>query len=102
VTEVVTFILKTAMKAYSALSLTSALDGSGWLTLRPGRFTPGKDTQYPLYTRLCGTLGLVLTGTENLVPTGIRSRPARSESLFRLRYPELFPKYVYTRNTSIM
>ena len=28
-------------------------------------------------------------GTENLAPTGIRSpdRPARSESLYRLRYP---------------
>ena len=27
----------------STLSLTSALDGSGWSTPRPGRFTPGKD-----------------------------------------------------------
>jgi hypothetical protein len=27
----------------SVLSLTSALDGCGWLTPRPGRFTPGKD-----------------------------------------------------------
>ena len=25
------------------LFLTSALDGSGWLAPRPGRFTPGKD-----------------------------------------------------------
>ena len=25
------------------LSLTSALDGSGWSTPRPGRFPPGKD-----------------------------------------------------------
>ena len=25
------------------LSLTSALDGGGWSTPRPGRFTPGKD-----------------------------------------------------------
>ena len=31
----------------------------------------------------------VWTGTENLTPTGIRSpdRPARNESLYRLRYP---------------
>ena len=29
---------------YSAtLSLTSALDGGGWSTPRPGRFTPGND-----------------------------------------------------------
>jgi len=27
----------------SALSVTSALDGSGWLTQRPGHFTPGRD-----------------------------------------------------------
>ena len=27
----------------SALSLTFALDGGGWLTPRPGRFTPGND-----------------------------------------------------------
>jgi hypothetical protein len=27
----------------SAVSLTSALDGSTWLAPRPGRFTPGKD-----------------------------------------------------------
>ena len=26
----------------STLSLTSALDGGGWSTPRPGRFTPGK------------------------------------------------------------
>jgi hypothetical protein len=33
--------------------------------------------------------GPVWTGAENLTPTGIRSsdRPARSESLYRLRYP---------------
>ena len=30
-----------------------ALDGGGWLTPRPGRCTPGKETRYPLY----GTLG---------------------------------------------
>jgi hypothetical protein len=32
--------------------------------------------------------GTAWTGAENLVPTGIRSsdRPARSESLYRLRY----------------
>ena len=29
--------------------LTSALDGVGGLTPRPGHFTPGKETWYPLY-----------------------------------------------------
>ena len=32
----------------STLSLTSAVDGSGCSTPRPGRFTPGKETRYPL------------------------------------------------------
>ena len=36
----------------STLSLTSALDGGGWSTPRPGRFTPGKGTWYPLCRRL--------------------------------------------------
>ena len=35
----------------STLSLTSALDGGGWLTPRPGRFIPGKRTRYPFYRR---------------------------------------------------
>jgi hypothetical protein len=32
---------------------------SGWvvLTPRPGRFTPGKETRYPLYRRLDGAQG---------------------------------------------
>ena len=38
----------------STLSLTSALDESGWLTPRLGRFTLGKETQYPLHRRLGG------------------------------------------------
>ena len=29
----------------------------GWLTPRPGRLTPGKETQYPLYRRLGGLQG---------------------------------------------
>ena len=37
----------------STLSLTSALDGGGWSTPRPGRFTLGK-TRYPLHRRLGG------------------------------------------------
>jgi hypothetical protein len=42
-------------KRYSStLSLTSALDGSGWSTLGPGRFTPRKETRYPWYRRLDG------------------------------------------------
>jgi hypothetical protein len=29
----------------------------GWLAPRPGRFTPGKETRYPLYRRLGGSQG---------------------------------------------
>ena len=43
-------------KYSSTLSLTSALDGGGWSTPRPGRFTLGK-TRYPLYRRLGGPQG---------------------------------------------
>jgi hypothetical protein len=41
----------------STISLTSALDGGGWLAPRPGRFTPGKETLYTLYRRLGGPQG---------------------------------------------
>jgi hypothetical protein len=48
-------------------------------------------TLYPFYRRLGGgrSGGVVWRSVENLAPTGIRSpdRPARSESLYRLRYP---------------
>ena len=41
-----------AEQRYSCtLSLTSALDGSGWSTPRPGRFTLGKDP-VPIYIRV--------------------------------------------------
>ena len=33
------------------------LDGSGWLTPRPDRFTARKETRYPLYRRLGGPQG---------------------------------------------
>jgi hypothetical protein len=45
----------------STLSLTSALDGSGWSTPHPGCLTsplaPQKKTWYPLYRRLGGSKG---------------------------------------------
>ena len=41
----------------STLSLTLALDGDGWSIPRPGCFTPGKETRYPLYGRLGGPQG---------------------------------------------
>jgi hypothetical protein len=41
----------------STISLTSALDRGGLLTSRPGRFTVGKQTRYPLYRRSGGPQG---------------------------------------------
>jgi hypothetical protein len=35
-------------------SSISALDRGGWSKLRPGRFSPGKETRYRLYRRLGG------------------------------------------------
>ena len=54
----------------------------------PAASTPGKD-QVPTVQEAGWTPGPVWTGAENLASTGIRSpdRPARSQSLYRLRYP---------------
>jgi len=71
-----------------APSVTSALDGGGWSTPRPGRFTPGKDP-VPTVSECGWGPGPVWTGVENLAPTGTRSPdpPVSSESLYRLTYP---------------
>ena len=55
-------------------------------------FTPGKDP-VPIVQEAGWAPGPVWTGAENLAPTGIRSPdcPARSQSLYRLRYPAHFP-----------
>jgi hypothetical protein len=57
------------------------------VTPRP-LFTPGKDP-VTIVREAGWAPGLVWTGAENLAPTGIRSpdRPARSQSLYRPRYP---------------
>ena len=41
----------------STLSITLALDEDGRSTPHPSHFTPGKETQYPLYRRLGGPQG---------------------------------------------
>jgi hypothetical protein len=54
----------------------------------PAAFYPGKHP-VPIVQEAGWAPGPVWTGAENLAPTGIRSpdRPARSQSLYRLRYP---------------
>jgi hypothetical protein len=44
-------------RGITTLSITSAQGGSRWSTPRPGRFTPGKETQYPLCRRPGGPQG---------------------------------------------
>jgi len=70
------------------LSLTSALDVSGWSPPHPGLFTPGKD-RVPIVYGAGWVTGPVWTGAEYFVAAGIRSSnlPARSESLYRLINP---------------
>jgi hypothetical protein len=63
---------------------------SGWgVSVTPRLlFTPGKDP-ISIVQEAGWVLGPVWTGAEYLAPTGIWSpdRPARSQSLYRLRYP---------------
>ena len=66
----------------STLSFTSALDGCGWSTPRPGPFTPRKETRYPMCRRLgvppqdrCGRVRKISPSIEIRFP----DRPTRSE-----------------------
>ena len=85
----------------STLSVSSTLHGGGWSTPRPGRFTPGKETRYPLYRRLGGPKSRTGQVQKISPPTGIRlpDRPARSESPYRLSYPG---PYIYLIFISIL
>jgi len=58
-------------------------------------FTPGKDL-VPIIQEAGWAPGPVWRGAENLAPTGIRSPdcPARSQSLYRLRYLAHSPRVV--------
>ena len=62
------------------------------VTPRP-LFTPRK-YPVPIVLEAGWAPGPIWTGMENLAPTGIRFPhcPARSQSLYRLRYPALFPQ----------
>jgi hypothetical protein len=92
------------MKAYGGLAvcshifLTSALAGGEWCGSRPCRFTPG---ERPLSTHRIGDWVDPKTGLDNgemrkfLTLPGLElrllGRPARSQSLYRLRYPGSHP-----------
>jgi hypothetical protein len=62
----------------------------GWMVKdTPRQLCPRETDPVPIVQEDGWPPGPVRTGAENLAPTEIRSpgRPARSESLFRLRYP---------------
>ena len=72
------FTLEQSMKTQrghsSTLSLTSALNMGGWLTPRPGSFTPGNRTRYPLYRRRGGPQGRSGRVRKILPPPGFDPR----------------------------
>ena len=74
--------------------------GVGGQRHAPATFTPGKDP-VPIVQKAGWAPGPVWIVAENLAPTGIRSldRPARSESLYRLRYPGPYTKLYNTHYT---
>ena len=75
----------------STLPSTSALDGLGGQRHAPAALPPAK-TRYPLYRRLGVPQGRSGRGRKISPPTWIRSpdRPFRSESVYRLSYPDPF------------
>ena len=90
---------RTAHRGSRGIALLFLDHGSrrGWgISVTPWPFfIPGKDL-VPIVQEAGWAPGPVWTGAENLASTGIRSpdRPARSQSLYRLRYPALTPKLV--------
>jgi hypothetical protein len=69
--------------------MTTVIVGGEGSASSPGRSLPPEKDPVPIVQEAGWAPGPVWTGAENLAPTGIRSpdRPARSQSLYRLRYP---------------
>jgi hypothetical protein len=62
----------------STLSLTSPLDVGVWSTPRRRFFTPGKETRYPLYRRLCALQGLSGRVRKIVPPPGFDPRTVKA------------------------
>jgi len=82
---------RTAHRGSRGIALLVLDDGtrSGWgVSVTPQPLLPPGESRYRLYRRLGGPQGRSGQVRKNLAPTGIRStdRPARSQSLYRLRY----------------
>jgi hypothetical protein len=79
---------------YRHIFLTSALAGGEWSASLPGRFTPGERAPGTLWIECWVNPRAVLDDLEKrkfLILPGLElrplSRPTRSQSLYRLRYP---------------
>jgi len=85
-------------KCNPTLSLTSALDGYGWSTPRPGSFTPGKETPYLFYRRLGGPQGRYGRVRKISPPWGLDPRTVQ---LVAIRYTDwVIPAYfMYCRKS---
>ena len=83
--------------------MAMALEGDEGSVSCPGRSLPPGKTWYPLYRRLGGTQGW--SGQmQKISPThrdSIPDCPARSQSLYRLRYPAHFWKYTLVGNYKV-
>ena len=68
--------------------MTTVLEGVRGQRHAPAAFYP-RGRPVPIVQEAGWAPGPIWAGAENLAPTGIRSpdRPARSQSLYRLRYP---------------
>ena len=67
----------------STLSLTSMLDWGGWSTPCPDRWTPEKDTRYPLYRKLGGSIRVrKISAPPQVDPRTVQ--PVESRSFVRL------------------
>ena len=62
----------------TTLSLTSELDEGGWSTPGQGRFTPGKETRYPLYRRLGWLQGRSGRVRKTSLPPGFNPRTVQA------------------------
>ena len=79
-------------RGIATLILNLGATWTKWSTSRPGCFTPRKETQHQLYSRLGGSQYRSGRVRKISPPTGIRSseRTARSESLHRLSCRDTF------------
>jgi hypothetical protein len=83
-------------KVYSStVSLTSALGEGVRLRPRPGRFTSGKETRYPLYRRLGGPQGQSVRVQEISLPPGFFPRTVQTVASRYTGY-DIIPDHKFT------